>query len=264
MKVLYLECTMGASGDMLMAALLELHPDPDGFLQRLNGLQIPAVVIQARPAEKCGIAGTQVIVTVNGAEEGSENFLQEHNPEHGHHHAGMAGVEHTIRHLDLPAGVRENMLAVYALIAEAESYVHGKPVSLIHFHEVGTMDAIADIAGVCLLMEELAPDLVLASPVHVGCGQVRCAHGILPVPAPTTAHILKGVPIYGGTVRGELCTPTGAALLKHFSSCFAPMPAMKVQKIGYGMGKMDFEMANCVRAFAGETEIKPDSAQSVQ
>lgn len=154
--------------------------------------------------------------------------------------------------------VKEDVLAVYTLIAEAESHSHGVPVSDIHFHEVGTMDAIADITAVCLLMEKLAPQQVIVSPVHVGSGHVRCAHGILPVPAPATAYILRNVPIYGGGIKGELCTPTGAALLKHFASSFGDMPIMKIQAIGYGMGKKDFEAANCVRLFLGETEDRGD------
>lgn len=151
-------------------------------------------------------------------------------------------------------------MAVYGLIAEAESAVHGVPVDEIHFHEVGTMDAVADITAVCLAMAELAPDEVVVSPVHVGAGNVRCAHGILPVPAPATARILTGVPIYGGGIRGELCTPTGAALLKHFAARFGDMPVMRIEKTGFGMGKKDFEAANCVRAFIGETENKTGDA----
>ena len=143
---------------------------------------------------------------------------------------------------------------MYALIAEAESQAHGRPVTEIHFHEVGTLDAVADVVSVCLLMERIAPDQVVASPVHVGSGHVHCAHGILPVPAPATALILKGVPTYGGRVQGELCTPTGAALLKHFVSRFGDRPVMQTSAIGYGMGKKDFEQANCVRAFLGESE----------
>ena len=143
---------------------------------------------------------------------------------------------------------------MYALIADAESRVHGRPVTEIHFHEVGTLDAVADVVGVCLLMEQLSPDRVMASPVHTGSGHVHCAHGILPVPAPATALILEGIPSYGGQVRGELCTPTGAALLKHFVSRFGDRPVMTVEAIGYGMGKKDFEQANCVRAFLGESE----------
>ena len=135
----------------------------------------------------------------------------------------MAGITHIIEHLNLPDEVKKDVVAVYHLIAEAESHVHGKTVEEIHFHEVGTADAIADIAGVCLLMHMIAPQKVIASPIHVGSGNVRCAHGILPVPAPATAFILQGLPIYSGTIRGELCTPTGAALLKHFVTEFREM-----------------------------------------
>lgn len=160
--------------------------------------------------------------------------------------------------------MKEDACAVYQLIAQAESKVHGRPVTEIHFHEVGTLDAVADVVGVCLLMEMIAPDRVLASPVHTGSGNVRCAHGILPVPAPATALLLEGIPSYGGEVRGELCTPTGAALLKHFASGFGPRPVMAVKAIGYGMGKKDFERANCVRAFLGESEGQRETVTKLE
>ena len=166
----------------------------------------------------------------------------------------MADIEALINSLDVSGRVKADALAVYALIADAESRVHGRPVTEIHFHEVGTLDAVADVVGVCLLMEQLSPDQVIASPVHTGSGHVHCAHGILPVPAPATALLLEGIPSYGGEIRGELCTPTGAALLKHFVSRFGNRPVMAVEAIGYGMGKKDFEQANCVRAFLGQSE----------
>ena len=272
MKTLYLDLSMGAAGDMLAAALLELLPDPDGFVAELNGLGIPGVRYQRERAVKCGVTGTHLAVTVDGEEEhshdhhphdhghehhhdqGTHDHEHRHGHEHGsHHHSGIHDIAHIVRdHLALPSKVKDDVMAVYALIAQAESHVHGAPVTEIHFHEVGTMDAVADITAVCLLMDRLAPDLVTASPVHVGSGQVRCAHGILPVPAPATAHILRDVPIYGGQIQGELCTPTGAALLKHFAAQFGPMPLMRIQAVGYGCGKKDFEAANCVRAMLGE------------
>lgn len=172
----------------------------------------------------------------------------------------MGEIRHLLSHLDLPEQVRSDAEAVYGLIAQAESRAHGRPVEEIHFHEVGSLDAVADVVGVCLLMHQLGAEQVRCSPVHVGSGQVRCAHGILPVPAPATAHILRGVPIYGGAVRGELCTPTGAALLRHFVTKFDSMPVMSVEKIGYGMGNKDFEAANCVRALLGETAETGDEA----
>lgn len=252
MKTLYIDCGMGAAGDMLTAALLELHPDREGFLQKLNGLGIPGVTFIAERSTKCGINGTHIRVAVHGEEE------TEHMHDHHHHHGSMEDIRSIVSRLRIPTTVKLDILAVYEEIAQAESHVHGVPVEQIHFHEVGTMDAIADITAVCLLMHELKLDQILASAVHVGSGQVRCAHGILPVPAPATAHILQNIPIYGGSIKGELCTPTGAALLKHIVDEFGDMPSMKVNSIGYGMGKKDFERANCVRVLLGETQEKPE------
>ena len=256
MKTLYLDCGMGAAGDMLTAALLELLDDPGGFVERLNGLGLPGVTYVREEAVKCGIRGTHVSVLVDGAEEDDHQHehLHDHGEHHHHRHGTMHGVEHVVSHLNVSDRVKEDILGVYGLIAEAESHVHGVSVEQIHFHEVGTLDAVADVTAVCLLMETLAPDQVLASAVHVGSGQVQCAHGILPVPAPATAYLLRDVPIYGGELRGELCTPTGAALLRHFVTRFGPMPTMRTKAIGYGMGKKDFPAANCVRALWGETE----------
>ena len=281
MKTLYLECAMGAAGDMLTAALLELVEDRDAFLRKMNSIGLPGVRVEAEEAVKCGITGTHMKVTVDGEEEESldadghdhhhdhdhgHELHHEHEHEHDHdhhhghhHHASVADIESMIDSLDVSGQVKADAKAVYALIAEAESAVHGRPVTEIHFHEVGTLDAVADVVGVCLLMEMIAPDQVLASPVHTGSGHVHCAHGILPVPAPATALILQGIPSYGGKISGELCTPTGAALLKHFVSRFGDRPVMATGAIGYGMGKKDFEQANCVRAFLGESEVERET-----
>jgi uncharacterized protein (TIGR00299 family) protein len=261
---------MGAAGDMLAAALLELVDDAPGFLAQMNALGLPGVRFAARAAAQCGIVGTQVIVTVDGQAEGehhhhgdhgdaephshtlsAETLSQECGHAHEHGHAALGDIYARLDALPISPHARQNAKAVYALLAQAEARVHGQPVDLVHFHEVGALDAVADIVAVCLLMERLAPDEVTASPVHVGSGFVRCAHGLLPVPAPATALLLQGVPSYGGEIRGELCTPTGAALLRHFAARFGPMPLMQAQKIGYGMGAKQFAAANCVRAFWG-------------
>ena len=256
MKTLFLDLGMGAAGDMLTAALLELTDDPAAFLQTLNDVGIPGVRFERQTVQKCGITGTHIAVTINGEQEDDAPHTHAHG---AHAHGCMDEITHLVRdHLHLSENVKNNVLAVYDLLAQAESRVHGVPVTEIHFHEIGTMDALADITAVCMLMDALAPDEVVASPVHVGAGQVKCAHGILPVPAPATAILLTGIPIYGGAVQGELCTPTGAALLKHFVSRFGSSPVMRVEKIGYGMGKKDFEAANCVRAMLGETEDQTD------
>ena len=259
MKLLYLDCGMGAAGDMLAAALLELVPDKDGFLEKMNRLGLPGVTVSAEKAVKCGIIGTHFRVEVLGTEEDEHLHDHAHAHPHDHSHSGMEEIEHIIGHLPIPTMVKLDVLAVYRLIAEAESQAHGVPVTQIHFHEVGTLDAVADITAVCLLMHELDPDRIVASPVHVGSGSVRCAHGILPVPAPATAHLLRGIPTYGGSVPGELCTPTGAALLKHFVTEFGGQPVMRTQVIGYGMGKKDFDRANCIRAMLGDTEEGTDT-----
>lgn len=332
MKTLYIECAMGAAGDMLTAALLELMPDKEAALAKLNAMGIPGVVFEAEPSAKCGITGTHMRVLIHGEEEESvpcghthahedhheynhahehhhehehmhevahchgskdhdhvQEYMHEHahphgddpahrhahihtcddgllehdhnhehdhhHPAHAHHHAhhGMAEIRSLIAELAVSETVKEKALAVYQSIAEAESKVHGAEVDQIHFHEVGSMDAVADVTAVCLLMELLAPEQVIVSPIHVGSGTVLCAHGRLPVPAPATALILEGMPIYGGNVQGELCTPTGAALLKTFADSFGPMPPMTVAKTGYGMGTKDFEQANCLRAMLGES-----------
>ena len=312
MKTLYIECAMGAAGDMLTAALLELMPDKEAALAKLNAMGIPGVAFEAEPSAKCGITGTHMRVLIHGEEEGAvpcghthahedhheHNHAHEHHHEHdhvhehhyehdhhvhthahahvqedahchdsdahdhahhhehdAHHHAhhGMAEIRSLIAELAVSETVKEKALAVYQSIAEAESKVHGAEVDQIHFHEVGSMDAVADVTAVCLLMELLAPEQVIVSPIHVGSGTVLCAHGRLPVPAPATALILEGMPIYGGSVQGELCTPTGAALLKTFVDSFGPMPPMTVAKTGYGMGTKDFEQANCLRAMLGES-----------
>ena len=248
MRTLYLDCGMGAAGDMLTAALLELLPDQDAFVEELNALGIPGVRFSPEKCEKCGILGTHMKVTIHGKEE----------CEHPHHHGHLADIRGIVSALPIPTMVKLDILSVYEEIARAESHVHGVPVEHIHFHEVGTMDAIADVTAVCLLLHRLAPDKIIASPVHVGSGQVRCAHGILPVPAPATAYLLRGIPIFGGSIAGELCTPTGAALLKHFVCEFGEMPVMKVNAIGYGMGKKDFPRANCIRSLLGEMEDPVD------
>lgn len=258
MKTLYIDCGMGAAGDMLTAALLELIPDPDAFLSELNAIGIPGVEYRRESSVKCGMLGTHVSVLVHGCEAIGHPHA-DHDYDHEHHHSDMHEIEHIISNLNLSYKVKSDALAVYRLIAEAESNVHGVPVSDIHFHEVGTMDALADITAVCLLMARIAPDEVIVSHVHVGSGHVHCAHGILPVPAPATAHILKGIPIYGGEIDGELCTPTGAALLRHFATRFGPIPVMRTSAIGYGMGKKDYEQANCVRVLLGEREDKRDT-----
>ncbi|MBR4404335.1 MAG: nickel pincer cofactor biosynthesis protein LarC [Clostridiales bacterium] len=290
MKTLYIECNMGAAGDMLLASLAELTGGVKACEEKLNSIGIPGVTYNFEKSVKCGIEGTHAHVVVNGIEEDEHMHehhdhehshehdhhhedhhhehtheehahTHEHEHEHGehhHHHTHMSDIESIINGLNVSDKVKADALAVYSLIAEAESKAHGKPVTDIHFHEVGTMDAVADIVGVCILLEQIGADRIVVSPLATGFGQVKCAHGILPVPAPATASIIEGIPTYTGSVEGELLTPTGAALLKHFADSFGSRPVMAISKTGYGMGKKDFEKANMLRTFIGEEQNEDD------
>lgn len=249
MKILYIECSMGVAGDMLMGALYELLNDEDRkkFTDKMNSLGIEGLHVEAVPSVKCGINGTHMNVTVDGHEE-----LESHHSEHHHHHgASMHDIRHVIDAAGISENVKKNAVEVYECIAQAESRVHGKSADEIHFHEVGSKDAMADVIGCCMLIDIIGADRIVVSPVTTGFGNVRCAHGILPVPAPATALILNDVPLRAGSIEGELCTPTGAALVKHYADEFGNMPQMTVSRIGYGMGTKDFAAANCVRVFVG-------------
>ena len=260
MKTLYLECTMGAAGDMLTAALLELVPDRAAALARINALGIPGVHVHADPATVCGLVGTRVDVHIHGHVEGEHDHHHHHDHEaghdhdhaHHHHHASRADIAAQIAALNASDAVKAHVQAVYDLIADAEATAHGRPVSEIHFHEVGMADALSDIASVALLLEELGPVRVVASYPEVGGGFVKCAHGTLPVPAPATSHILMGVPYTSGAADCELLTPTGAALLVHFADAFGPMPPIAVERTGLGLGHREVPgRLNGVRAFIG-------------
>lgn len=249
MKILYIECSMGVAGDMLMGALYELLNDEDRkkFTDKMNSLGIEGLHVEAVPSVKCGINGTHMNVTIDGHEE-----LESHHAEHHHHHgASMHDIRHVIDAAGISENVKKNAVEVYECIAQAESRVHGKSADEIHFHEVGSKDAMADVIGCCMLIDIIGADRIVVSPVTTGFGNVRCAHGILPVPAPATALILNDVPLRAGSIEGELCTPTGAALVKHYADEFGNMPQMTVSRIGYGMGTKDFAAANCVRVFVG-------------
>ena len=317
MSTLYIECKMGAAGDMLMAALYELlsPSQKEQFLKTMNALLPGELEVHAISDTKCGIRGTHIQVLVHGKEEApcmpSEEHAHADNARHDHdlsaqehthadhvHDAdsarpdhGLSAPEHThslgfndvhalsepahtheqhsyhsilekIKALPIPSEVASDAAAVYCLIGEAEASVHGSSLDQIHFHEVGSLDALADVVGCCLLFHEIGAEQILASPIHVGNGTVHCAHGILPVPAPATAKLLEGIPFYTGTIMSELCTPTGAAILRHFASDFGAMPPMLTSQIGLGLGTKDFPVANCVRIFLGTTVDASDDTSS--
>lgn len=284
-KILYLECKTGAAGDMLMGALYSLLTEEQKvlFLEKLNAISEEVCVI---PQEICkqGIGGIHMKVEINGTEEGTEahhhhehNHHEEehvhtheemhihsheeghthdhdhaHSHAHGHHsHTSVAAILEQISKLDMSDAVKRDAEGIYRNIAAAESKVHQTDMEQIHFHEVGSVDALIDVVGSCLALELLGVDEVQASPVCVGNGIVRCAHGILPVPAPATAEIIKGMPVYCSSFDGELLTPTGAAILKYFVETYTKEMHMEIEEIGYGFGTKDFAQLSCVRAFLG-------------
>lgn len=243
---------------MLCASLFSLLPEQraEAVLQKLASLPLPGISISLEKGEKAGISGLRYRVYVHGKEEGHEDHDRhehEHPHEHPHEHSGIKDICALIRSCGLPLDVEGSALAVYDLLAQAEAKVHGKEVDLVHFHEVGAMDAVADIVGFCLLIHELAPERICASPVHTGFGTVKCAHGLLPVPAPATAELLQGIPCLAGDIEGELCTPTGAALVRSFVSSFGPIPSMRPEAQGYGLGSKDFPRPNILRSTLGES-----------
>jgi len=259
MNILSIECNMGAAGDMLAAALYELlSPEEKNiFLTEFQALCLPGIRLEPVSAQKCGIFGTHMNVFYHDNEEDNHTHTHHH---HSHPHFSYQDMVQLISHLSLPEQIKQNSTAIFEYIAIAESQIHQTTIEQIHFHEIGTMDAIADVVACCMLFNRLAVDKIYCTPIHTGFGFIQCAHGILPVPAPATALILSGIPIVAGQIEGELCTPTGAAILRHFVNEFSSIPPMTIDKIGYGMGKKDFPAANCVRIFLGKVQEKFSSS----
>lgn len=248
---LHIDCRYGAAGDMLTAALLDLVPAEDRaeVLKELNSIGIEGVVYEADEVTKHGQHGASVKVLIHGDTEDNH----EHHTGHHHHHGrGLAEIKQIIDSLNINGSVKVNALGVYEMLAQAESEAHNEAVDLIHFHEVGALDAIADITAVCCLLDLFMPAAITASPVGVGSGTIRCAHGILPVPAPATANLLRGIPTCHDDLIGELCTPTGAALIRFFAESFCEEDGITPVYNAYGFGSKDFDWPNCVRVAYGE------------
>ena len=246
MRELFIDASRGLAGDMLGAALLELFADPSAMVEKLNAIGIPGICYRLEKATSYAIAGSHLHVEYMGEEEARDHS--------GHHHRTLGDIDGIIDGLELSAALKEQVRAVYRSIAEAEARVHGTEVELVHFHELGAMDAVADITAACFLVDALEVSRITASPVCTGFGSVRAAHGVMPVPAPATARLLEGVPCYAGQIEGELCTPTGAALIRHFADAFGQAPAMTPLAAGYGLGHKDFGQLSCVRTILGQSE----------
>jgi len=232
----YLDAFSGIAGDMLVGALVDAGADPEAITAAVGSLDAGAVVSFAK-VKRNGLGATQCRVTVEGT--------------HGHRHLGH--IVKMIEKADLPPRAKQHAIAVFRRLGEAEAEVHQVPIEKVHFHEVGASDSIADIVGACLAFELLDVDTILCSPLNVGSGTVESEHGVLPVPAPATARLLVGAPIYARGPEVELTTPTGAAVAVTLAKRFGAMPAMKVARTGYGAGTRDFpSQANVLRVILGE------------
>lgn len=245
--ILYLDLSSGASGDKLLSALLEIGEDTGRLtldaLKREVAAFAPEARIETERVVRSGIAGTHLSV------------FADITPRHRH----WADIKHTLETAVLPEGARRRALRAFSLIAEAEALVHDSTVEHVHFHEIGATDSIVDIVGVSLALDALGVDSLVCTPVAVGSGAVVTSHGLLPVPAPATVELLRGVPTYSGAAEGELTTPTGAALLVANATGWGPMPPMTVRSIGYGAGTRDIEgLPNVVRIVAGESAFQTD------
>jgi len=245
-KILYFDCFSGVSGDMTIGALLDLGVSEARLAEEIAKLGIDGYDISVKKDIKNGITGSKFDVILK---EG--NCLNDNGSEH--HHRTYKDIKKIITDSCLSDRVKEDSLRIFEYIAHSEGRIHGKSIDEVHFHEVGAIDSIIDAVGAAICMEELNVTSILCSPINVGSGFVRCAHGIFPVPAPATLDILKGIPIYSKGVDKELTTPTGAGIVKAFSKTFGEIPDMIPEKIGYGLGTRTFEdYPNVLRVVLGK------------
>ncbi len=241
MRIAYFDCFSGISGNMVLGALLDAGLELERLQAELAQLKLPGYRLAAELVRRGGLSGT--LVRVDCEEQSA--------------HRHLSDVEAIIDASELPAEVRQGSKAIFRRLAQAEAQVHGRPVEQVHFHEVGAIDAIVDIVGAAVGLWLLGVVGVFGSAVRVGRGTVQCAHGLLPVPAPATLELLRGVPIYGRDVEAELVTPTGAAILTALARGYGDAPPMRVERIGYGAGSRELPHPNLLRVTIGETADEP-------
>lgn len=250
MKMLYFDCFCGAAGDMIVGALIDAGADFAKLEMALATLGVDGYRLSCEKVNKHGTMATKFDVHLD--------------EQHEHPHRHLRHVVEIIESGDLPDEVKQASLETFQRVAECEAEVHGTTIEKVHFHEVGAVDSIIDIVGTHLALHQLQPDAIQCSALHVGSGTVKCAHGIMPVPAPATALLLRGVPSYGGEVDGELVTPTGAALLAQLAESFGPMPMMTIDSIGVGSGTKDIpDRPNVIRAMIGEVADAESRSETV-
>ncbi|GMQ60906.1 nickel pincer cofactor biosynthesis protein LarC [Vallitalea maricola] len=270
MKILYYDCFAGISGDMNLGALIDLGVDKDYLIEELNKLTISQEFkIKIQTKQKMGITGTKVDVILENKHGHVHGQEYEHKHEHtdththNHEHRNLNSIYKIIDESNLNENVKKLSKDMFLAVAKAEAKVHGKSIEKVHFHEVGAVDSIVDIIGAAICIDNLKVDRIMSSTVELGGGFVKCAHGIIPVPAPATTEILTNIPIHMGKVNSETTTPTGAAILKTIVNEFTDKIDFKIVKIGYGLGTKDFEIPNVLRAFLGEVDDKVKDVQTM-
>jgi uncharacterized protein (TIGR00299 family) protein len=225
MRCGYFDCFSGAAGDMILAALVHAGLELDRLREIVSRLNLPDVKVEAEPVQRGGLAATHIKVTVG--------------PRACSHHRHLSDILEIVASARLSAGVADQARRVFTRLAQAEAAAHGIPIEKVHFHEVGAADALVDVVGACAGLEALGVETIVCSPIPTGSGTVRCEHGLLPVPAPATAELLRGVPLAPCDEPAELATPTGAAILTTLADSFGPLPAMRIESIGYGAGSRE-------------------------
>jgi len=239
MKTLYFDCFAGASGDMILGAMIAAGVDPDYLRTELATLPVTGFDINFETVNRSGLSATYARV--------------ETAPEHKHRH--LSDIIQIIEGSRLSDAVKQRAVQIFTRLAEAEARVHNQPIDHVHFHEVGALDAIVDVVGAAICFDALKIDRFICSPLHVGSGMVKMAHGQFPIPPPAVAELLKGVPFYATDIKGELLTPTGAAIITSVCSEYGPIPQMTTEATGYGAGTREYEnFPNVLRVLIGEAE----------
>jgi pyridinium-3,5-bisthiocarboxylic acid mononucleotide nickel chelatase len=238
MKTIYFDCFAGASGDMILGAMVAAGINPDVLAQQLKLLNVEGFNVQFKLVARAGLGATYAVVETA----------------HEHKHRHLADILKIIDNSALSASVKKRASQIFTRLAEAEARVHNEPIEKVHFHEVGALDAIVDVIGAAICFELLGIERFISSPIHVGSGFVQMEHGQFPVPPPAVAELLKGVPFYSTEIKGELLTPTGAAIITTVSERYGSMPNMESSTVAYGAGTREYNnFPNVLRVFVGET-----------
>jgi len=247
MRIAYFDCFSGISGDMILGALVDMGLDIDYLRKEFKKLSISGYDVMAKKVEKNHIYGTKVDITVRDKQT----------------HRNLRDINKIIDDSTLGGQVKELSKKIFLRLAKAESKVHNVDINKIHFHEVGAIDSILDIVGVSIGLKKLNIKKAYSSYLPLGTGFVKCSHGLIPIPAPATAQLIRGIPVYSTNVNGELVTPTGAAIITTLTNNFGKMPLMSIDKVSYGAGKSNFEQPNLLRVFTGELIDESDYAGDV-